>query len=244
MPIILNAPFLTVLALIFMLGGCAGKYTPSHEPVMAEEPTPYEHIISHYYFQPGDTIEIKFFRNPELNESVVVRPDGKIALQLIDEVEVAGFTPPQLQLLLNDKYAPHLKNLMTTVLIKSFGGQKVYVGGQVNTPGIVNLIGRTSVVHAIFEAGGVRADANISDVLVISRGADSRPMARKINIKKAIKGKLPEEELLLKPYDMVYVPKSLIVEANEFVYHLYNFIPPNVWFGFSYELHNEPNRSE
>ena len=137
-----------------------------------------------------------------------------------------------------------MKIPMASVFIKSFGGQKVYVGGQVNSPGIVKIVGKTSVVQAIFEAGGLRADASMSDVLIISRGTDNRPAARKVNLKKVLKGKLSEEITLLKPYDMVYVSKSMIVKANEFIYHVYNFIPPNIWFGFSYELHREPRKSD
>jgi len=239
-----NRFFLILLALPFFLAGCGGKNSkPDHIPVSGVPPS-YENIISHYYLQPGDIIDVKFFRNPELNENVIVRPDGRIALQLIDEVDVAGITPPQLEKLLNEKYTPHLKKPMASVFIKSFGGQKVYVGGQVNSPGIVNIVGKTSVVHAIFEAGGLRADADMSDVLIVSRGADNSPSARKINFKKAMKGKLPDEEILLRPYDMVYVSKSAIVKANEFIFHVYNFIPPNIWFGFSYELHKEPSKSD
>ena len=86
--------------------GCGGKHSKSdYIPVLGEPPS-YENIISHYYLQPGDSIEVKFFRNPELNESVIVRPDGRIALQLIDEVDVAVITPPQLEILLNEKYTP------------------------------------------------------------------------------------------------------------------------------------------
>ena len=136
------------------------------------------------------------------------------------------------------------------------------MGGQVNSLGIVNIVGKTSVVQAIFEAGGLRADADMSDVLIVSRGVDNAPLppgrlilkrpwgvdntpiARKVNFKKALKGNLPEEEILLRPYDMVYVSKSTIVKANEFIFHVYNFIPPNIWFGFSYELHKEPSKSE
>ena len=234
--------FLIVLVLsLFFLEGCAGKNLKPDEQTILEDLPSLSTIISRYYLQPGDIIDIKFHLNPELNESVIVRPDGRISLQLIDEVEVAGLTPPQLEKLLNEKYTPHLKKPMASAIIKSFGGQKVYVGGQVNLPGVINLRGSTNVVQAIFEAGGLRADANMSDVLIISRGADNSPVARKVNIKKALKGKLSEEEILLKPYDMVYVPKSLIIKANEFVAHLYKFIPPNIWFGFSYDLHREPS---
>ena len=239
-----NRLFLILFVLSLFLGGCAGKNSrPDYTPIL-DEPPSYENIISHYYLQPGDIIDVKFFRNPEFNENVIVRPDGRIALQLIDEIDVAGLSPPQLEKLLNEKYTPYLKIPMASVFIKSFGGQKVYVGGQVNSPGIVTIVGKTSVVQAIFEAGGLRADASMSDVLIISRGTDNRPAARKVNLKKALKGKLSEEETLLNPYDMVYVSKSMIVKANEFIYHVYNFIPPNIWFGFSYELHRESNKSD
>lgn len=239
-----NRLFLILLTLLFFLGSCAGKSTKPEIIPILEEPTSYKNIISHYYLQPGDIIDVIFYLNPELNESTIVRPDGRISLQLIDEVEVAGLTPPQLEKLLNEKYIPYLKKPKATVIIKSFGGQKIYVGGQVNSPGVINLIGSINVVQAIFEAGGLRADANLSDVLIISRAADNSPVARKVNIRKAMKGKLSDKTIRLKPYDMVYVPKSLVIKANEFVYHLYNFIPPNLWFGFSYELHREPNKSE
>lgn len=236
---------LILLALpFFFLVGCAGKDLKPDDLTFPEELPSFENIISNYYLQPQDTIDVKFFQNPELNENVIVRPDGRISLQLIDEVEVAGLTPPQLEKLLNEKYTPYLKNPMASVSIKSFGGQKVYVGGQVNSPGVINLRGSTSVLQAIFEAGGLRADADMSDILIISRRTDNSPFARKVNIKKALKGKLSEYETLLKPYDIVYVPKSLIIKANEFIYHVYNFIPPNIWFGFSYELHREPSKSE
>ncbi len=158
---------------------------------------------------------------------------------MIDEVEVAGLKPPQVQELLNEKYTPYLKKPMATVSIKSFGGQRVYVGGQVNAPGVITIGGRTTVAQAIFDAGGVRSDADISDILIISRGSDSRAVPREVNLKKALKGKLPDEEILIRPYDIIYVPKSGIVKANEFMGHVYSFIPPNIWFGFSYEAHRD-----
>ena len=134
-----NRFLLILLALSLFLGGCAGKNSqPDYIPIF-DEPPSYENIISHYYLQPGDIIDVKFFKNPELNENVIVRPDGRVALQLIDEIDVAGLSPPQLETLLNEKYTPYLKIPMASVFIKSFGGQKVYVGGQVNSPGIVNM---------------------------------------------------------------------------------------------------------
>ena len=230
---------LTIALILILTGGCGGKNTKPDQQVISEDPQAFENVTAQYYLQPADVISITFFQNPELDETVPVRPDGRISLQLIDEVEVAGLTPPQVQELLNGKYTPYLKKPMATVSIKSFGGQKVYVGGQVNSPGVVTIGGRTTVAQAIFDAGGVRSDADISDILIISRGADTRAVPREVNLKKALKGKLPDEEILIRPYDIIYVPKSGIVKANEFMGHVYSFIPPNVWFGFSYEVHRD-----
>lgn len=228
------------ISLVFiLLSGCGGKNTKPDGQVIAEDPQAFENITSQYYLQPGDVISITFFQNPELDETVPVRPDGRISLQLIDEVEVAGLKPPQVQELLNEKYTPYLKKPMATVSIKSFGGQKVYVGGQVNSPGVITIGGRTTVTQAIFDAGGVRSDADISDILIISRGADSRAFPREVNLKKALKGKLSDEEILVRSYDIIYVPKSGIVKASEFMGHVYSFIPPNIWFSFSYKAHKD-----
>jgi hypothetical protein len=100
---------------------------------------------------------------------------------------------------------------------------------------VITIGGRTTVAQAIFDAGGLRSDANISDIIIISRGFDGKPVSREVHLRKALKGKLPEEETLIRPYDIIYVPKSPIVKGNEFIQHVYSFIPPNLWFGFSYD---------
>ncbi len=104
---------------------------------------------------------------------------------------------------------------------------------------MITLKGRTTVAQAIIEAGGFKSDADIKDVLVVSRAPDKSPLTRTVNVKKALKGKLPEEEVLIRPFDIIYVPKSLMLKANEFIDHVYTFVPPFIWFGFSYELHVE-----
>jgi protein involved in polysaccharide export with SLBB domain len=221
--------FVIILLTLILCAGCGGnKGTAPEEQVLLEESQPFDNIIADYYLQPGDIISVSLYQNPELNESLPVRPDGRISLQLIDEIEVAGLKPIQLQQLLNEKYTPYLKITMSSVSIKSFGGQKVFVGGQVNAPGVITIVGRTTVLQAIFDAGGVRSDANISDVIIISRGPDNNPVSREVNLKKAAKGKLPEEETLIRPYDIIYVPKSLLVKGNDFIEHVYSFIPPNL----------------
>ncbi len=93
-------------------------------------------------------------------------------------------------------------------------------------------------LEAIFNAGGFKEDAKLSTVMIVSKSADNQPIARIVDLKKATKGELPESEYLLKPFDMVYVPKSKLAKASQFISHIYEFIPP-VGLGFTYELHSD-----
>jgi len=232
--------YLTFLLLLNVIG-CGGK---NISPLPAESPPVYKEVMKEYYLQPGDNLDIKFFQNTELNENVTIRPDGKISLQLIDEIQAAGLTPAQLDEVLTRKYSNQLKQAIVAVILRKFEGQRIYVGGEVNLPQVLNVVGRINALQAIFDAGGLKDDAKLSSVIIVSRGPDNRPLARKVNLKKALKGKLPEKEYLLKPFDMVYVPKTMLAKADQFITHIYNFIPPRVGLGFSYELHNEPYKTK
>lgn len=219
--------------------GCGGK---DISPLPLEAPPVYKEVVQDYYLQPGDNFDIKFFYNPELNENVTIRPDGKISLQLIEEIQAAGLTPAQLDEIITEKYSHQLKQTIVTVILKSFGGQKIYVGGEVNSPQVLEVVGRVNALQAIFDAGGCREDAKLSSVMIVSRGPDNRPLARKVDLQKALEGELPEDDYLLRPFDMVYVPKSNLAKSSQFITKIYEFIPRNVSFGFHYELHNEPTK--
>lgn len=229
-----------ICILLIFLKGCAGNDLKPDTYPPSDDPPSFKNITLDFCIQPGDRFDITFPYHPELNENAVVRPDGRISLQLIDEVEAAGLTPLQLEQRIRERYSLYLKNPEVSLTIQSFGGQRVYVGGQVNSPGVINLKGLTTVVQAIVEAGGFRTDADMSDVMIISRTADNSPVIRTVNIKRAGKSPTTQEEIGLKPYDVVYVHKSAMVKSNEFLHHVYSLIPPNIWFGFSYELHREP----
>jgi polysaccharide export outer membrane protein len=229
-----------VLLFVFViLTGCGGK---NIAPPPVDNPLVYKEVMEDYYLQPGDNLDIKLFYNPELNENVTIRPDGKITLQLIDEVAAAGLTPAQLDETLTRAYSSQIKQTVITVILKEFGGQRIYVGGEVNRPQVLKVVGRVNALQAIFDAGGLGNDAKLSSVIIVSRGADNRPVARKVNLKKALKGEIPEEEYLLKPFDMVYVPRTILAKSDQFFTHLYKFIPPRIGLSFQYELHNEPNK--
>ncbi len=227
---------LLVLAALVFTAGCAS--TP--KPVLSMMPPQLAPVVTDdYIIHPYDLLEIKFYYNPELNETVTVRPDGRITLQMVDEVRAAGLTPAQLDEVLTQKYGLLLNQAMISVIVRNFTDQQVYVGGEVYLPQVMNLAGRMNALQAVLMAGGFKPDARISDVIIVSRGPDNKPVARKVNLKDALKGELDYDDYRLRPYDMVYVPQTMIASIDQFMTHIYRFIPPQVGFGFLYEVHDE-----
>ncbi len=128
-------------------------------------------------------MDIKFFFNPELNETVIVRPDGNISLLLIDDVRSAGLTPSELDVLLTQAYARELRKPMITVIVKTFTGQRVYVGGEIGKPGLVELAPGMTALQAVFNAGGFLDTAKPEAVLVIRKGgAADAPIPIRVNL--------------------------------------------------------------
>lgn len=199
-----------------------------------------------YLIQPGDQLDIKFFYNPELNESVTVRPDGMISLQLIDEVQVSGKAPSQLDEILTEKYAHELRKPMVTVIVRTFSTQRIYVGGEVNEQGLINLSHGMTALQAIFESGGFKETAQPKETIVIRKGADNRPIPIKIDLTAAIDemGSVGSgADFQLQPSDVVYVPKSAIAKANQWVNQYIErlLLFRGVSLGFTYELRDNVN---
>jgi protein involved in polysaccharide export with SLBB domain len=231
-----GAAALLLCAALLLAAGCAGD----QQVRRLSAPLPGAGLVDEYVLQPYDSLEIKFLHNPELNEVVTVRPDGMISLQMIDEVRAAGITPSQLDSLLTQKYALLLDRAMITVFVRSFNDQKVYVGGEVYAPRAIPLKERMNALQAVFMAGGFKPDARTSQVMIISRGPDNRPMARRVNLKRALKGRPAPDDYRLKACDIVFVPKTSLAKADRFMTHLYSFLPRQVFLSFDYELSNEP----
>ena len=230
--------FIFSIVAVFSLAACSPVLTNTRthvQPLLTEPQKPPEYLI-----QPGDQLDIRFFYNPRLNESVVVRPDGKISLQLVDEVRAAGLTPAQLDESLTQEYALELKKPAITVIVRSFTGQQVYVGGEVNRPGLISLVAGMTTLQAVISAGGLRETAKLEEAMVIRKGPDTRPIPLRVDLSKAIYGRNAEAHFQLQPYDIVYVPKTFIAKANKFVNQYIErlILFKGVSFGFSYEVHD------
>jgi protein involved in polysaccharide export with SLBB domain len=189
--------------------------------------TPAEYII-----QPGDQLDIKFFYNPELNEQLMVRPDGRISMQLVKEIMAAGMTPAQLTSLLTVKYGKELQQPELTVIVRSFNSQRVYVDGEVNKPGLVPLVAPTTLLQAVAQAGGMKETARTDEVILIRRGADNRVVTTMLNLEKALDGTDVAQDIPLIPFDILYVPRSHISNVNVWVdQYMRRMIPVSMGMG-------------
>lgn len=183
-----------------------------------------------YILYPGDELDIRFYYNPELNTSVVIRPDGRISLPLANEVQAAGISPSQLAERLRQAYEQELRRPELTVIVRSFNAQKVFVGGEVGSPGVIQAIGPMTVLQSIAQAGGFRETARISEVLIIRRDPNGqRPIVIPVDLESVIDGSNTSQDIALAPLDVVYVPKSPIANVNKFIDQ---YIRQNIPFGF------------
>jgi protein involved in polysaccharide export with SLBB domain len=196
------------------------------KPADAAPPPDWE-----YRIQVGDQLDVKFYFNPDLNEHLVVRPDGKISMQLVSEMTAAGLTPRELTEALKREYSRELAKPELTVIMRTFTAQRIFVGGEVGRPGERPLVGPLTALQAVAMAEGFTTSARTTEVVVIRRRPDSRPLVVALNLKKAISGADPSQDLRLMPYDVVYVPRSSLASANLFVDQFIRKMIP-VSFGF------------
>ena len=198
------------------LAACTTSVRSSSPIAFTAEQIP-SYTAQEYKIQVGDQLDIKFFYNSALNEQVTVRPDGRISLQLVHEIVAAGLTPAQLTDLLTKKYVSELDSPEITVIVRSFGGQMIFVDGEVNKPGMLNMVAPMTVLQSLSQAGGVKDTAKRKEILIIRRGLDNKPVVLLMNMEKVIDGTETSQDLTLMPFDIVYVPKSSIANVNVWV---------------------------
>jgi polysaccharide export outer membrane protein len=153
----------------------------------------------------SDVLSINVWKEPEISQNVVVRPDGKISLPLIGEVLVRGLTPVQTQSLLANKLQSILTNPQVTVTVTEIRSRVVSITGEVAKPGTYPLLVPTTILQLISNAGGLGTFANKKGIFVL-RTVDGKQQRFSFNYSQVIKGEKPEQNILLHPGDTVVVP--------------------------------------
>jgi polysaccharide biosynthesis/export protein len=152
-----------------------------------------------------DVLTVVFWREQNMNADVVVRPDGKITLPLINEVDAVGLTTEELRAKLVKEAARFVTDPNATVVVKQINSRKVFVTGEVGRPGAFPLSDTMTVIQALALAGGLREFANASGIIVM-RNEGGQTKSFKVNYKDIRKGKNLQQNIVLKPGDTIVVP--------------------------------------
>ena len=158
-----------------------------------------------YVIGAEDVLTVVFWRDKEMSAEVVVRPDGRISLPLLNDVRAAGYTPEQLKAELEKQAAKFLADPNATVVVKEINSRKVFVTGQVAKPGSYPLIGEMNVLQLLAHVGGLLEYADAKNIVIL-RNENGREQRFKFNYKDVVKGKNVQQNIALKPGDTVVVP--------------------------------------
>jgi protein involved in polysaccharide export with SLBB domain len=224
-------PLLPLLALV-ALAACT-TYTPVGAPYITDQPLPPP-AATPYVMAPGDLLSVRFYGNVELNEDVPIRPDGAISVPLLGDVQAAGLSPAQLDQELNRRFTPELRDPHVVVIVKEFGAQRVWVGGEVGKPGMILMRGRLSLFAALQEAGGLLPSARRQQIVLIRPAGDGGPaIGRTIDVRPVASGAAPGMDVTLQAQDVIFVPRNRISDLDVFVdQYIRQLLPITPGLGF------------
>jgi polysaccharide export outer membrane protein len=158
-----------------------------------------------YIIGPEDVIDINVWKEPDMTRLVPVRPDGKISLPLINDVQAAGSTPQQLAAAVTEKLRKFLTEPQVTVIVTQINSQRVFVVGEVLRAGAFPLIPGMTVLQALASAGGFTTFADMKKIHVM-RLVDGKHIELPFNYREVLKGDNPDQNIKLLPGDTVVVP--------------------------------------
>jgi protein involved in polysaccharide export with SLBB domain len=228
---------LMALALVAGVGaGCARKApAPTPANVAALAPPAPPRAADEYRIQAGDELHVRFTYQPEMNEQIPVRPDGRISLATTGELLATGMTPAELEKVIAQKSEHRLKNPEVVVVVTKIAEQRVYVGGEVAKPGYVTLQAGMTPLQAVVQTGGFRQTAKLDSVLLLTPGEGGKFSAARMDMEQVVADGVPER-VRLHPGDVVYVPATWIADMNVVVdQYVRGLIPalPRVGVGYS-----------
>ncbi len=153
------------------------------------------------------------------NSEVIVRPDGKIYLPLIGDIEAEGLTFTQLDNTITEKLKAYVEIPEVSIALKSFGEDtnKVIVLGEVPGPGVYKFSSPPTITEVLASAGGYTKFAVLNSIMVIRGDVRTKPEVTRVNFAQIIKSGKLTENIILKPNDIVFVPRSFIGNINTFL---------------------------
>jgi polysaccharide export outer membrane protein len=196
---------MAVVALVPASLGAQGQEQPSGAAARGV-PTATARPAEGYVIGPDDVLSIVFWKDKDLSAEVTVRPDGKVSLPLLNDVQAQGRTPEQLRDALKQAAQAYVEDPNPTVMVKEIKSRRVFITGQVEKPGPYPLTGETTVLQLIAMAGGMREFADGSNISIIRKADDGGSLILPFNYRDVLKRKNLHQNVQLKPGDTVVVP--------------------------------------
>jgi polysaccharide export outer membrane protein len=209
---------LDVLVIVSLLAAIStlAQQDATKKPVSQPDPqstSPSAGNVSHkgatadpnYVIGPEDVIDVNVWKEPDVSRTVPVRPDGKISLPLLNDVQAAGLTPAQLGAQITASLKKYVTDPQVTVIVTAINSQRIYILGEVTRPGAFPLLPGTTVLRGLSSAGGFTQFAKMKGIYVL-RLEDGKQTKYPFNYKDVVSGKRPEQDILLKAGDTIVVP--------------------------------------
>jgi polysaccharide biosynthesis/export protein len=170
-----------------------------------------------YVLRPGDTLELQYRLTSDLNQTVLVQPDGFINLNVAGDVYVKGLTIKQAHDLILEKDSARLNNPELNLILKDFTHPTITVAGEVRGPGKIELKESTTALGAIMSTGGFTGNAKSGQVLVFRKAGEGFVEVRQLNLSKIKKNADLERDMDLQPGDVVFVPRDRISTIQHYM---------------------------
>jgi polysaccharide biosynthesis/export protein len=205
-----NLVFRTVLTVALCTAVAAAQDSSKPAPrTTAPEKTdtaPQSAAESDYKIGPQDVLRIDVWEEPRISRTAIpVRPDGKISLPLLNDIQAAGLTSMQLAGVIRDGLTKYITSPQVTVTVTEINSRRVYCQGEFLKPGALVLLPNMTALQAISSCGGFTQFAKMKSIYIL-RVENGKPVQHPFNYKEVIKGHKPEDNITLQPGDVIVVP--------------------------------------
>lgn len=182
----------------------AAKPTPENPPA-GQPPAKPATEDPNYIIGAQDVLDISVWKEQELTRSVPVRPDGKISMPLLNDVQAAGLTPTQLAMRITADLKKFVTNPQVTIIVTQINSQRIYILGEVSRAGAYPLLPQMTMLQALSSAGGFTQFANLKKIYMF-RVENGKQVKYPFNYKDVVNGKRPDENVILRAGDTIVVP--------------------------------------
>ncbi len=177
----------------------------AQKPDATSKPATPAAVDSEYKIGPQDVVRIDVWKEPDITRTIPVRPDGKISLPLLNDVQAAGLSAHELATTISKGLEKYINNPQVTVTVMEINSRRVYVTGEVARAGAIPLLPNMTVLQALSSSGGFTQFARIKNIYVL-RQVDGKQVKLPFNYKEVVAGKKAEDNIMLQPGDVIVVP--------------------------------------